>query len=98
MTGLPFVFAAWISNKKLDEGWVRRFDQANEFGLKNISRVIEEMPAGEFDLKKYFTSYLSYELDNRKQRDLIFSWNFYLIRSRVPFLIISPQNELALIK
>ena len=70
MTGLPFVFAAWISNKKLDEGWIRRFDQANEFGIQNISRVIEEMPVGEFDLKKYFTSYLSYELDNRKQKGL----------------------------
>ncbi len=48
----------------------RRFDQANEFGIQNISRVIEEMTGREFDLNKYFTSYLSYELDNKKQKGL----------------------------
>ena len=98
MTGLPFVFAAWISNKKLDEGWVRRFDQADQFGIQNISRVIEEMPAGEFDLKKYFTSYLSYELDNRKQKGLNLFLEFLSDQKQGSLSDNISKNELALIK
>ena len=41
MTGLPFVFAAWISNKSLDPAWVDRFDQANAFGLQNIHEAVK---------------------------------------------------------
>jgi chorismate dehydratase len=70
MTGLPFVFAAWISNKALDPGWVRRFDQANAFGIENISRVIEKLPEFNIDLMDYFTHYLSYEFDDKKQSGL----------------------------
>jgi chorismate dehydratase len=70
MTGLPFVFAAWISNKSLDRGWVQRFDEANAFGIKNISRAIESLPPMDLDLNEYFTRYLSYELDERKQKGL----------------------------
>ncbi len=70
MTGLPFVFAAWISNKELDPGWVLRFDQANAYGVEHIARVLEELPAGPFDLKKYYTRYLNYLLDDEKKKGL----------------------------
>ncbi len=70
MTGLPFVFAAWISNKELDPGWVERFDQANAFGVQNIPQVIEQIPDSFFDLKKYYTRYLSYDLDDEKKKGL----------------------------
>ena len=33
-TGLPFVFAAWISNKKLDPAFIEVFNKANETGLQ----------------------------------------------------------------
>jgi len=68
MTGLPFVFAAWISNKVLDPGWVERFDRANAFGLKNIKKVVseDESEIG-FDLNEYFTQHLSYDFDEKKQ-------------------------------
>ncbi len=67
MTGLPFVFAAWISNKVLDPGWVERFDQANAFGLNNIKKVVEGVTEIDFDLDKYFTQYLSYDFNETKQ-------------------------------
>jgi chorismate dehydratase len=70
MTGLPFVFAAWISNKPLDPGWVERFDQANAFGIENISLLLEEVPGITIDLQKYYTRYLSYEFDEEKQKGL----------------------------
>ena len=36
MTGLPFVFAAWISNKKLPEDFIELFNQKNAEGINNI--------------------------------------------------------------
>ena len=70
LTGLPFVFAAWISNKVLDPGWVDRFNQANAMGLRNISKVLENAKHTEFDLKTYYTSYLSYDLNDDKKKGL----------------------------
>ena len=70
MTGLPFVFAAWISNKVLDPGWVERFTQANAFGLDNIKKVVEEVPETDLDLNKYFTRNLSYDFNERKRNGM----------------------------
>jgi chorismate dehydratase len=70
MTGLPFVFAAWISNKMLDPGWIHRFEDANTFGIQNISRVLDELPVNDFDLHTYFTHYLSYDLNEKKRQGM----------------------------
>jgi chorismate dehydratase len=70
MTGLPFVFAAWISNKVLDPDWVERFEEANAFGIHNIRLVLETLPENDFDLHTYFTKYLNYDLDDKKRKGL----------------------------
>ena len=70
MTGLPFVFAAWISNKALDPGWIQRFDMANDFGIQNIAQVLEQITDSFFDLQEYYTRYLSYTLDGEKMKGL----------------------------
>ena len=70
MTGLPFVFAAWVSNKSLDPSWIKRFDQANAFGIQHISKVIEKIENPVFDLHEYYSRYLSYELDEEKKKGL----------------------------
>jgi chorismate dehydratase len=70
MTGLPFVFAAWISNKALDPGWIQRFNEANAFGIQNIPQVLELLPENDFDLNAYYTQYLSYDLNDEKQKGL----------------------------
>jgi chorismate dehydratase len=70
MTGLPFVFAAWISNKKLDPTWVQRFEMANAFGIENISLVSQQVPDFQMDLNEYYTRYLSYDLDEEKLKGL----------------------------
>ena len=36
MTGLPFVFAAWISNKILPDDFIKSFNEASAFGIENI--------------------------------------------------------------
>ena len=65
MTGLPFVFAAWISNRPLDPGFIARFDAANRIGVSRIAQVVAENPYSLFDLREYFTRYLTYPLSPR---------------------------------
>ncbi|HTB26939.1 MAG TPA: menaquinone biosynthesis protein [Puia sp.] len=70
MTGLPFVFAAWISNKALDPIWLERFNDANAYGVQNIPLVLEQISESFFDFKQYYTSYLSYRFDEEKKKGL----------------------------
>jgi chorismate dehydratase len=69
-TGLPFVFAAWISNKKLPEEFMKAFDEANAMGLNKIDEVIKENYFIHYDLKKYYTKYINYQLDDEKRKGL----------------------------
>jgi chorismate dehydratase len=67
MTGLPFVFAAWIANKKLPDDFVAAFNTANELGLKHIEAVVAENPYAHYDLKKYYTENIDYRLSDDKR-------------------------------
>jgi len=69
-TGLPFVYAAWIANKKLSPGFIAAFNEANAFGLKHIEGVIKENAFIHFDLHKYYSSCISYKLDEEKKKGL----------------------------
>lgn len=69
-TGLPFVFAAWISNKPIDPGFITAFDDANRMGIANIDAVVAENPYSLFSLHDYFTKYLDYDLDQSKRKGL----------------------------
>jgi chorismate dehydratase len=70
MTGLPFVYAAWISNKLLDRSWVERFNQANAFGVESIPIVLEQIKEKFFDFNLYYTQHLNYVLDENKMKGL----------------------------
>jgi chorismate dehydratase len=69
MTGLPFVFAAWVSNRPLSDDFVRGFNEALKVGLDHIPELIYLLPtpSHDFDLKEYFTDYISYDLDESKR-------------------------------
>ena len=67
-TGLPFVFAAWVSNKKLDSSFIDLFNKANVWGLKNISDVVKENETNIFNLMDYYTHYISFEIDEGKKK------------------------------
>jgi len=69
-TGLPFVFAAWIANKKLPGEFVTAFNQANSLGFENIDAVIEENPFPYYDLRTYYTNCIDYKLDAEKRKGL----------------------------
>lgn len=70
ITGLPFVFAAWVSTKPLPEDFIKLFDQANAMGLTCIDEIVAATPFDLYDLKKYYTLHLSYILDERKREGM----------------------------
>lgn len=71
-TGLPFVFAAWVANKPIDEKFVVEFNKALQYGIDNIEKVVSEFysafPNYKINLHEYFTKYISYELGNDKKQ------------------------------
>jgi chorismate dehydratase len=69
-TGLPFVFAAWVSNRPLDPEFIERFNAAMLQGVSEIPQLIYLLPQQDFDLKEYFTNNISYELDTAKREGL----------------------------
>lgn len=69
-TGLPFVFAAWVSNKPLSQEFTNNFNEACNFGISNIDEVIAENPYQVYDLHKYYTENIRYKLDDNKMRGL----------------------------
>ncbi len=68
-TGLPFVFAAWVSNRALPDDFIQAFNQALQRGLDEIPQLMYLLPTPQpgFDLQTYFTRHISYELDEKKK-------------------------------
>ena len=70
ITGLPFVFAAWVSTKPLPEEFIQLFDEANALGLQHIDEIVAGIDFDLYDLKKYYTLHLSYQLDEGKRQGM----------------------------
>jgi chorismate dehydratase len=70
MTGLPFVFATWIANKELPPAFTALFNQANGLGLAHLDEVIAENPYPVYDLKKYYSTNISYNLNDQKKEGM----------------------------
>ncbi len=69
-TGLPFVFAAWVANKKLPSEFVQLFNEANKQGIASIEKVVAENPYLLYDLDYYYHKNISYELTDEKRMGL----------------------------
>jgi chorismate dehydratase len=67
LTGLPFVFACWVSNKPLPAEFIHEFSNSLEKGLNNIQDVIgKESPKYlPFDVEFYLTKSLNLRLNKR---------------------------------
>lgn len=75
-TGLPFVFAAWVSNKKIDEAFLLKFNEANAYGLQHIAEVVAKIDYPLYDLMTYYTQNISYNFDTSKQKGLNIFLNY----------------------
>ena len=73
-TGLPFVFACWTANKKLEADFINEFNTALSLGVKNIDLVVKMF--GEVGtitgdaLKNYLTENIDYNFNDEKKRAL----------------------------
>lgn len=70
ITGLPFVFAAWISKNRLPEDFIKMFNEANSLGLQHIAEIVAATPYDLYDLEKYYKLHLNYKLDERKRQGM----------------------------
>lgn len=71
-SGLPFVFAVWVTCRKLPPLFSEKLNCALEFGIKNLAAV-EEMEKGNYpgvDIYSYFTENISFVLDDRKKEGM----------------------------
>jgi len=66
MTGLPFVFAVWLSLRKLNNDFLKNFNQSMTFGVLDLSQFINN-EINYYELKKYYVENLSYLFDDLKQ-------------------------------
>jgi chorismate dehydratase len=71
-TGLPFAFACWTSNKKLDDKFLEEFNYALGTGVSNIPAVVEKygktgIIRGE-ELYIYLTKNMNFDLNNDKRK------------------------------
>ena len=69
-TGLPFVFAAWVSNKAIESNFIIKFEIANALGLNKINEIVAKISFPFYDLHKYYTENISYTFDYKKLKGL----------------------------
>jgi chorismate dehydratase len=69
-TKLPFVFAAWIANKKYLPEFEDRFDKATGLGLNHLDDIIQQNKFTHFNLQNYYNSNISYLLNSGKKQGL----------------------------
>lgn len=69
---LPFVFAAWVSNKEIPADFLLAFNRALKSGVKAIPQLMYLLatPNPRFDLEQYFTQNISYQFDEPKKQAL----------------------------
>lgn len=77
-TGLPFVFAAWISNKELPASFLLEFNEALGKGFDQLDEIVNGSTFPAYDLETYFTKNISYNLDLDKREAL----NLFLSKVR----------------
>jgi len=73
-SGLPFVFACWTANRRLDKEFIKEFNNALKSGVKNIDAVVEKFgKTGTITgsiLKNYLTENIDYNFNAEKKKGL----------------------------
>lgn len=70
-TGLEFIFAAWVSNTKLSDIFIKKFNDALKLGLDSRLKIFENMDRRkDFDLVEYLMHSIDYHLNDSKREAL----------------------------
>ncbi len=73
LTGLPFVFAAWVSTSPLPAEFLQQFEAALTWGVnhrKESMQLATNLMIGEDELLHYLENYISFQLDESKKKGL----------------------------
>lgn len=72
LTGLPFVFAQWVSTVKLGHTHVEHLNRAFEAGVKAIDQIIsrEQARFPNIDLHDYLSNKIQHRIDERHHQGL----------------------------
>ncbi|MFY7651049.1 MAG: menaquinone biosynthetic enzyme MqnA/MqnD family protein [Chitinophagaceae bacterium] len=69
-TRLPFVFAAWVANKPIDEAFVDAFNRANAYGLLHFEEIIRELPELRYPILTYYKENICFELGEQQKKGM----------------------------
>ena len=69
MTGLPFVFAVWVSLNYIEQLLVQKLNQSFDEGIKNFDSL-NEVRFEFYNVQRYITSNLSFNFDTHKKNGL----------------------------
>jgi chorismate dehydratase len=71
-TGLPFVFACWVSNIPLEAYFIKAFNEALAYGVNHVEESVIEKPNEALgnNALDYLKNKISYKLDTDKRRGL----------------------------
>lgn len=72
-TGLPFVFACWVSNKPMSSSFEKLFSEALKFGISNMELALSEKSDSfdtQIDKMNYLTEVISYDLTEEKRKSM----------------------------
>ena len=74
--GLPFVFAAWVSNRELPQDFINDFNACLADGIERKNQVAQLFQSWHlnFDVYEYYTKYISFDFDRLKKESL----NYFL--------------------
>lgn len=77
-TELPFVFAAWVSNKPLSKDFLTTFNQALQLGIDKRGQVAALFQScyADFSVADYYYRYINYNLDLSKKKALDLFLNY----------------------
>lgn len=78
MTGLPFVFAVWVSLNPLNEKFIRSFNLANQEGLAHLNEVASQANFSDYNVGYYFRHNISYILSNEHKKAMELFFNIAL--------------------
>ncbi len=70
MTGLPFVFAAWVANKQLPDSFLSLFNDSLQKSLLAIDSIVSSLNYPVYDLNTYYKHNISYQMDESKRNAL----------------------------
>ncbi len=74
---LPFVFACWVSVKKIEDEIIHKLNQSLAFGVTNkLKAVVEHKDVYKTNVVEYVEKYISYELDENKRKGMVLFLNY----------------------